>query len=58
MKCSFCSAEMEKGTGLMYVKRDGTAQYFCSGKCKKHVLKLKRKPRLTKWVYKPEKKKA
>lgn len=56
MKCSFCSAEMEKGTGLMYVKRDGSAQYFCSRKCKKHTLKLHRKPRLTKWVYKPAKK--
>jgi large subunit ribosomal protein L24e len=55
MKCSFCSAEIEKGKGLMYVKRDGTSLYFCSGKCKKHTLKLKRKARLTKWVYKPAK---
>ncbi len=58
MKCSFCSAEIERGTGMMYVKKDGTTQYYCSRKCKKQVLLLKRKPRLTKWVYKPAKKKA
>jgi ribosomal protein L24E len=47
---------MEKGTGLMHVKRDGTPSYYCSRKCKKNAIKLKRKPRLTKWVYKPAKK--
>ncbi len=57
MKCSFCSKEIEKGTGLVYVKRDGSSQYYCSNKCKKHTLKLKRKPRKTKWITKAKKSK-
>ena len=43
--CSFCGYEIEPGTGKMYVRRDGRVFYFCSGKCEKNMLKLKRKPR-------------
>jgi len=36
----------------MYVKRDGTVLYFCSSKCKKNMLKLRRKPSKVKWARK------
>lgn len=34
----------------MYVKKDGKIYYFCSSKCEKNLLKLKRKPRNIKWT--------
>ncbi len=50
MKCSFCDTEITKGTGKIYVKTDGKVLYFCSSKCEKNFLKLKRKPRTTTWT--------
>jgi large subunit ribosomal protein L24e len=50
MKCSFCGTEIPPGTGLMYVQKDGKILYFCSKKCEKNMLKLKRKPRKVKWT--------
>jgi len=50
MKCSFCGEEIERGTGKMYVKKDGKILYFCSMKCEKNMLKLGRKPLQTKWT--------
>ncbi|MDH7555608.1 MAG: 50S ribosomal protein L24e [Candidatus Methanosuratincola sp.] len=49
-KCSFCSCEIPVGTGLMYVKNDGTILRFCSSKCRKNMLELKRVPRDLKWA--------
>ncbi len=48
--CSFCGYEIEPGTGKMYVKRDGKIYYFCSRKCEKNMLELKRNPRKLKWT--------
>ncbi len=48
--CSFCGYEIEPGTGKMYVRRDGRVFYFCSGKCEKNMLKLRRKARKLKWT--------
>jgi len=48
--CTFCGSEIEPGTGRMYVKRDGVVYYFCSSKCKKNMVKLKRVPRRTRWT--------
>jgi len=42
-KCSFCKEDIEKGTGKIYVKKDGKILNFCSSKCEKNMLKLKRK---------------
>ena len=50
MECSFCSTEITKGTGKIFVKTDGKVLYFCSSKCEKNFLKLKRKPRTTTWT--------
>jgi len=46
--CSFCGKEIEPGTGLMYVKNDGTILRFCSSKCFKSY-KMRRDSRKLKW---------
>lgn len=48
--CSFCGADIEPGTGKMYVKRDGTKYNFCSNKCQKNQIGLKRVNRNVKWT--------
>jgi large subunit ribosomal protein L24e len=48
--CSFCGREFPQGTGMMYVKTDGSILWFCSNKCKKNSLKLKRDSRKLKWT--------
>ncbi len=48
--CSFCGEEIEPGTGKVYVRKDGKLLYFCSGKCEKNMLKLRRNPRKLKWT--------
>ncbi len=50
VKCSFCGRDIPKGTGKLFVKKEGTAFYFCSNKCEKNLLKLKRSRRKTKWT--------
>ena len=50
--CSFCNEEIRKGSGEMYVLRDGTSLYFCSSKCHRNTLNLKREGRLMKWTSK------
>lgn len=61
--CSFCDENMRKGTGILYVKKDGTLSYFCSSKCRKNTLNLRREGRRQKWthafrVFKGKEKKA
>ncbi len=48
--CSFCGYEIEPGTGKMFVRKDGKILYFCSRKCEKNMLELKRNPRKLKWT--------
>jgi large subunit ribosomal protein L24e len=54
-KCSFCGKPIEPGTGLLYVKKDGTTYYFCKSKCKKNLLNLKRVPSRVSWIKKKKK---
>lgn len=49
-QCSFCANEIEPGTGIMYIKRDGAVYYFCSGSCRKHQFKLNRVGHRLKWT--------
>ena len=49
-KCVFCGTNIQRGTGMMYVKVDGRVMNFCSKKCEKSVLKFNKKPRETKWT--------
>lgn len=51
-KCSFCGRPIEPGTGLVLVKNDGSLLWFCSSKCRKNSIKLRRNPRKVKWVVK------
>ena len=48
--CSFCDGPVPKGTGMMYVKKDGTVFYFCASKCRKNTLGLSREGRRQKWT--------
>ena len=48
--CSFCGAEMEPGTGKLYVKKDGTVLTFDTSKCYKNMIELGRVPRTTEWT--------
>jgi len=48
--CSFCGAQMEPGTGKMYVKKDGTVLTFDTSKCYKNMIELGRVPRTTEWT--------
>ena len=50
MKCSFCGKEIKPGTGMLFVLKTGKKHYFCSGKCERNAVKLKRTPRKKKWT--------
>jgi len=49
-ECSFCGEKIKPGTGLLFVKKDGTPLFFCKRKCERNLLVLKRKPSSTKWT--------
>jgi large subunit ribosomal protein L24e len=44
MKCSYCTSEIEQGTGLMYVKKNGALRYYCSDRCYKFNEVFGKKP--------------
>lgn len=48
--CSFCDGPVLKGSGMIYVKKDGTIFNFCSSKCRKNNLHLGREGRRQKWT--------
>ncbi len=48
--CSFCAGEIEPGTGMMFVRRDGAVLYFCSAVCRKDQLSLGRVGHRLKWT--------
>ena len=50
--CSFCGHTIPPGTGVMYVKNDGTIFWFCSRKCRVSMLEFRRDPRKFKWTKK------
>lgn len=54
-KCSFCNKTIEKGTGIMFVKKDGKILQFDKRKCEKNMLKLNRKSTKFKWASKEKK---
>ena len=56
VKCSFCGKEIERGTGKIYVFKTGKINNYCSSKCEKNTIKLKRKAREIKWTSSYEKK--
>jgi large subunit ribosomal protein L24e len=48
--CSFCGTDIEPGTGKLYIKKDGTKYHFCSNKCQKNMIGLKRVNRNVRWT--------
>ena len=50
MKCSFCGKTIPEVTCKIFVKKSGSILYFCSMKCEKNMLKLKRNPNKKKWA--------
>ncbi|MFO8109570.1 MAG: 50S ribosomal protein L24e [Thermoplasmata archaeon] len=57
-QCSFCGTKIEPGTGKIYIKKEGSVYHFCTGKCKKNMIDLKRKDRETRWTRKFAQEKA
>ena len=48
-RCSFCGTYIEPGTGIMFVKNDGSILWFCSSKCFKSY-KMGRDPKKLPWT--------
>lgn len=48
--CSFSGEEIEPGTGMMFVRKDGSILWFKSSKTRKNQLQLKRNSRKVKWT--------
>jgi len=59
-RCSFCGTSIKKGTGKIYAYTSGKVNHFCTMKCEKNLLKLKRKPLNIRWTeaYRKEHKKV
>lgn len=53
-RCSFCKQNYEIPRGLTLILNDGNILYFCSSKCRKNQLKLKRDNKKVNWVRKAE----
>ncbi len=60
VKCVFCGREEDAFKGTHLIQNDGTVNYYCSSKCRKNAIKLKRDKRKLKWTsaYREEKQKA
>ena len=50
VKCSFCNVSIEEGTGKLVISNTGKVRNFCSMKCEKNMIKLKRKSVKLKWT--------
>lgn len=48
--CSFCGNPIEPGTGLMFVKKDGSVYHFDRFRCKASLLTKGRLARRFKWT--------
>ncbi|MCX8158776.1 MAG: 50S ribosomal protein L24e [Candidatus Pacearchaeota archaeon] len=49
-KCVFCGKESEPFKGVHLICNDGTIKFYCSSKCRRNALKLKRDKRRLKWT--------
>jgi large subunit ribosomal protein L24e len=54
--CAFCGRPIPPGTGIMYIRADGTVLRFCSRKCFVSLVKYGRDPRRQAWVRKESRK--
>jgi large subunit ribosomal protein L24e len=53
MKCSFCGEKVNKGEGILFVRRDGSFLYFCKAKCRINF-NMGRKSTKLKWTLRKE----
>jgi len=51
-KCFYCNNDIYPSIGVAYIKNDGSIRYYCSSKCRKNSIDLKRDPRKYKWTLK------
>jgi len=49
-RCSFCGRDFLHGTGMLYVKNDGTQLWFCSRRCRIYSIEHRKDPRKLKWT--------
>ncbi|MDJ0269435.1 MAG: 50S ribosomal protein L24e [Aigarchaeota archaeon] len=49
-KCSFCGRDFLHGTGMLYVRNDGTQLWFCSRKCRIYMIEQRKDARKLKWT--------
>jgi large subunit ribosomal protein L24e len=47
--CDYCGADIEPGTGVMFVENDGAVTHFCSSKCERNA-DLGRESRDLEWT--------
>ncbi len=50
LKCSYCGSEILPGTGMTFVKNSGEILRFCSKKCRKMRLEVKKPARKVRWT--------
>jgi len=50
VKCTFCGKEENPHKGVHLVRNNGSVDYFCSSKCRKNSMKLKRDKRKVRWA--------
>lgn len=50
VKCAFSGKEIPKGTGKMFVRKNGQVLWFLNSKCQKNYIGLHRKPVNYKWT--------
>lgn len=50
VKCIFCGSEAHSHQGVHVLNNDGSISFFCSSKCRKSSLNLKRDKRNFKWT--------
>ncbi|MBM3247249.1 50S ribosomal protein L24e [Candidatus Pacearchaeota archaeon] len=53
-RCSFCKKNYEFPRGLTLVLNDGNIMYFCSSKCRKNQLKMRRDNKKVNWIRKAD----
>jgi large subunit ribosomal protein L24e len=50
VKCVFCGKDEDSYKGIHVIWNDGMVRYYCSGKCRKNAMVLKRDKRKIKWA--------
>ena len=49
-KCVFCGREESPYKGVYLIANDGSINFYCSSKCRKNALNLKRDKKKLKWT--------